>query len=278
MSYDASGTFEATEIIVSAQTSGEIEYLNIEEGTRVEAGATLGLVDTTQLHLQKLQLEAGIRAMSGRSVDVALQSAPMEEQIASLERDRSRFENMVKDNAASQKQLDDINTQLAALQKQLAAQTRTITKGNSSVAGEIDGAKAQMAQLADMISKSVITSPISGTILSKYAQAGELAAPGRAIFKVADMEKMFLRAYLTSDLLSGVRIGDKVKVFADSGEDGHREFDGTVSWISETSEFTPKNIQTRNERNNLVYAVKIAVDNTDGYLKSGMYGEVKLSE
>ncbi len=273
--YDASGIFEATEVIVSAKGSGEIMQFNIEEGQTLEANKQLGYIDTTQLYLKKLQLQASLKAVNSKHYNVAQQVASIKEQIATQKIEQKRAENLIRSNAGNQKQLDDINAQIAVLQKQLAAQTETLENSNNSVGGESLSLKAQIAQVEDQIVKSIITSPINGTVLSKYAEPGELATQGRSLFKVADIVNMDLRVYVTADQLTSIKIGQGVKVFADQGVSDRREYPGTITWISDKAEFTPKTIQTRDERANLVYAVKVAVKN-DGYIKRGMYGDIKL--
>ena len=271
--YDASGSFEATEVLVSAQASGQIMSLNVAEGQTLTAGQTLGYIDTVQLSLKKRQLLASMRAVDSRMYNVSLQIASLREQIAKQKTELARFQNLLKSNAATQKQVDDIESSIDVLQKQLAAQTATMSNANRSISGESEALQIQIEQVDDLLRKSIISSPIDGTVLAKYAEAGELAAQGRALFKVGDMENLFLRAYITSDQISQMKLGDNVRVFADFGKE-MKEYAGEITWISNKAEFTPKTIQTRNERANLVYAVKIAVKN-DGYLKSGMYGEIK---
>jgi HlyD family secretion protein len=271
--YDASGVFEATEVLVSAKGNGEILYFDVSEGQTVSPGTTLGLIDTTQLHLEKVQLQANIRALESRRVDIPRQLAALQEQIATQQRERQRFETLVSQNAATQKQLDDITAFLAQLEKQLAAQAETLQNGNNALTEERNALVAQVARLEDHINNALIQSPLAGTILAKYAEAGELTQADRALFKVADMNRLFLRAYVTADQLSAIRTGQAVTVYADAGQSERKEYRGTVTWISDRAEFTPKTIQTRNERANLVYAIKIAVEN-DGGIKRGMYGEV----
>lgn len=275
--YDATGVFEATEVIVSAEANGKIEKLNLMEGQDVTSHDILGYIDTTQLYLKKMQLLANKGAVKSRRTDVPRQIAATRQQITTQKNELKRFENLVKANAANQKQVDDINAQILVLERQLAAQTETLENSNKSVTEESSALEIQVAQIDDQLLKSVITSPIKGTILSKYAEEGELAAQGRALFKVADIENMFLRAYITASQLTQMKIGQEVSVSSDFGEDGRREYKGVITWISDKSEFTPKTIQTRDERANQVYAVKIAVKN-DGYLKQGMYGEMKVNQ
>lgn len=275
--YDATGTFEATEVIVSSEASGKLLNFNVTEGDQLQQGKEVGYVDTVQLYLKKLQLQANTTTVRSRRQDIGKQIAAIKQQIVTQEREKKRWENLVKSNAGNQKQLDDINSQIAYLQKQLIAQTSTLENNNAGVNGESSSLEIQVAQLNDQLSKCHIMSPINGTVLSKYAEKGELATPGKALFKVADIENMFLRAYITSDQLSQIKIGQKVKVFADYGGENVKEFPGTVTWISNKSEFTPKGILTKDERANLVYAVKVAVKNS-GEIKIGMYGEVSFTK
>lgn len=274
--YDASGVFETTEVIVSAEANGKIMQLNFIEGQQVEQGKPLGYIDTVQLYLKKMQLLTNTSAVKSGRVDIPRQIAAIKQQIATQKNEQKRFENLVKANAANQKQLDDINAQILVLERQLTAQTELLENSNKNISEQSSGLEVQVAQINDQIQKSIISSPINGTILSKYAEQGELATQGRALFKVADIEHMFLRAYITASQLTQVKIGQAVKVYADFGEKEMKEYSGTITWISDKSEFTPKTIQTRDERANLVYAVKVAVKN-DGYLKYGMYGELKLN-
>lgn len=273
--YDASGVFETTEVIVSSRGTGEIVSLNVEEGQTVAANQPLGELDMTQLVLKKQQLNAGKDAATSRRLNTATQVAALRQQIANLQSEQARFKALLRDGAATQKQVDDIGYQIATLQQQLSAANEQVSTANQSIDGQSAGFDAQIGQVDDMMEQAVITSPINGIILSKYAEAGEFAVPGRALFKVADVSDMKLRAYVTADQLTGLKIGQKVKVYADQGENGRKEYDGTVSWISSEAEFTPTTIQTRDERSNLVYAIKITVHN-DGLIKRGMYGDVKL--
>ncbi|MDR1810891.1 MAG: HlyD family efflux transporter periplasmic adaptor subunit, partial [Prevotella sp.] len=237
--YDASGVFETTEIIVSAKGNGEIVQFTVEEGQTVDAQTVLGVIDSTQLHLKKKQLQAGIRAMNSRKVTVGRQIAALQEQIAKQKTEQKRFETLVKQNAATQKQLDDITSALATLEKQLAAQTETLNNANNSLADEQESLAVQIAQIDDQIKNCVIQSPIRGVVLGKYAEQGELAETGKALFKVANVEKMFLRAYITASQLTEIKLGQSVKVFSDLGESDRKEYAGTVSWISDKAEFTP---------------------------------------
>lgn len=272
--YDASGTFEATEVVVSSEATGKLLQFDVTEGQLLKAGEQVGFADTVQLWLKKRQLQTNVKAVNSRYMDITKQIAATKQQIATQQRERQRYESLLKDNAANQKQLDDINAQIALLEKELSAQLSTLERNNAGVTEESSAADIQVAQLDDQLRKSYISSPIGGRVLAKYMERGELAVPGKALFKVADVENMFLRAYVTSDQLSQMKIGQEVQVFADYGGNNRKEYPGRITWISDKSEFTPKNIQTKDERANLVYAVKVAVKN-DGFLKIGMYGEMK---
>lgn len=273
--YDASGVFESTEVTVSAEGNGKIMSLDLQEGDRLEAGAVVGCIDTVQLYLSKIQLEASRRAVGSGRLNISRQIAALESQIAKQRQELDRFTKLEQAGASNRKQVEDIQAQLDILERQLAAQKESLQNTNSNVSGQADAFEAQVMQLEDRIRKCVITSPVSGTVLAKYSEAGELAVQGRALFKVADLESIRLRAYITADQLTGLKLGQSVKVFADQGTSGRKEYAGTLIWISDKAEFTPKTIQTRDERANLVYAVKIAVKN-DGLIKLGMYGEVKF--
>lgn len=275
--YDATGTFETTEVLVSAEASGRLLYFDIEEGMLLKADEEVGVVDTVQLYLKKLQLEASIKSVEEQRPDILKQVAATKEQISAAQRERNRVANLLKVGAANQKQLDDAEDQLEVLRKQLVAQNSTLSNSHQSLTWQSSSVGIQVAQVEDQLKKCHITSPITGTVLAKYAEAGELTAMGTPLFKVADTEQMYLRAYITSEQLSQVKLGQKVTVFSDYGTDEHKQYPGVVTWISDTSEFTPKTILTKNERANLVYAVKIAVHN-DGLLKIGMYGGVEFSD
>ena len=275
--YDATGTFETTEVLVSAEASGRLLYFDIEEGMLLKAGEEVGVVDTVHLYLKKLQLEASLKSVEEQRPDILKQVAATKEQISAAQRERNRVANLLKVGAANQKQLDDAEDQLEVLRKQLVAQNSTLSNSHQSLTWQSSSVGIQVAQVEDQLKKCHITSPIIGTVLAKYAEAGELTAMGTPLFKVADTEQMYLRAYITSEQLSQVKLGQKVTVFSDYGTDEHKQYPGVVTWISDTSEFTPKTILTKNERANLVYAVKIAVHN-DGLLKIGMYGGVEFSD
>lgn len=275
-SYDATGAFEATEVLVSSEANGKIMELNIEEGDRLDAGATVGYVDSVQLYLKRMQLSASLRSVDIRKPDIRKQIAALEQQIATARTEQQRMENLVRAKAGNQKQVDDIANNIKYLQKQLDAQYSSLSKTSGGADAESEGIQYQIMQLDDQLQKSRITNPQAGTVLVKYAEPGEVTTAGKPLYKIADTDLLYLRAYITADQLSQLKQGQTVRVFADYGTDERREYPGTITWISDKSEFTPKGIQTKDERANLVYAVKIAVRN-DGYLKIGQYGEVEFN-
>ena len=273
--FDAQGTFEATEVVVSSEATGRILNFEVEEGMAVEANQIVGAIDSVQLHLQRKQLEAQQSALLGSRPDVKKQVAALREQIAKQNEELRRVENMLKDGAATKKQKDDIEAQIKILESQLDATLSTLDKNTSTINNNSAALEAQIAALDDRISKCRIISPVGGTVLVKYAEAGELASVGKPLMKIADLDNIYLRAYFTSDQLAKVNLGDEVKVVADFGGEERYDYTGRVAWISSESEFTPKTIQTKDSHAYLVYAVKIAVKN-DGRLKIGMAGEVVL--
>ena len=273
--FDAQGTFEATEVVVSSEATGRILNFDIEEGMAIAANQTVGTIDSLQLHLQRKQLVAQQSALLASRPDVKKQVAALREQIAKQKTELRRVENMLRDGAATQKQKDDIEAQIKIMEGQLEAKLSTLDKNTSTINGNSVVLEAQIAALDDRISKCRIISPVGGTVLVKYAEAGELASAGKPLMKIADLKNIYLRAYFTSDQLANVKLGDEVKVVADFGGTERYDYTGRVAWISSESEFTPKTIQTKDSRANLVYAVKIAVEN-DGRLKIGLAGEVVL--
>lgn len=286
---DATGTFEATEVTVSAKSTGELKTFDITEGQLVESGVVVGQIDAYQLQMRAQQLEAQKRqlamsrnATDSRRLDLEKQLSSINQQISNTQRERQRFSELVRDGAVPRKQLDDINNQIKVLERQRDATRDQIRSNNASlseqskgISAQIDGIDAQRKQIADQIANAEVKAPLSGTVLEKYVERGEFVATGKPLFKIADTQNMYLRAYVTSSQLKDIKVGQKVKVFADYGGGQKKEYDGTISWISSRSEFTPKTILTDDERADLVYAVKIAIKN-DGYVKIGMYGEVKF--
>lgn len=271
--YDASGAFEAVETIISADANGKLLQFNIEEGQSLEKGKTIGFVDSTQLYLKKVQLQSQIRATLAQKPDAASQLAPLYTQLETAKREQKRLTNLVAANAANQKQLDDITAQVDLIQKQIESTQKNLSITTGSLDAQIKPLQAQIDQLNDQLLKCKIVNPVNGTVLSKYAEANELVAMGKPLYKVADLSEIILRAYLTNNQLAQVKLNQKVKVLSDDGNGGSKTYEGIITWISSKAEFTPKTIQTKDERANLVYAVKINVKN-DGFLKIGMYAEV----
>jgi HlyD family secretion protein len=287
--YDASGTFEADEVIVSSELSGKILSFSVSEGDTVSKDRVVGLIDAQNLSLQKEQVDASIQALSNKTADSGPQVQLLQNQIAvqqsqltNLLHEQARVENLLKADAATGKQLDDINSQIdlakkqiGVTQQQINVQKNNIATQNRGILSEAKPLSKRAAQINDQLQRASIVNPVSGTVLTKYAEAGEMTAAGKALYKIADLSTMTLRAYITGTQLSQVKLNQQVKVLVDDGAKKYKEFAGTITWIADKAEFTPKTIQTKDERANLVYAVKIKVKN-DGYLKIGMYGEVKF--
>ncbi len=272
--HDATGMFEATEVIVSAEQTGKLLYFDVDEGDVLAKGQQVGLVDTVQLQLRAMQLGATKEAYASQRPDIEKQIAATRQQLAKAELEVKRYSALVRDNAANRKQLDDAESSVRVLRRQLDAQLSQLNNTTGSLNRQMDAAEIQRRQVIDNLEKCRVKSPIGGTVLDKYAEAGEYATLGKPLFKIADVADMKLRAYVDAPQLTSLKVGQPVKVYADFGEDGNREYKGVIEWISDKAEFTPKTIQTRDERANLVYAVKIAVKNTYGLIKIGMYGEV----
>lgn len=273
--YDATGIFEATTVTISAETSGKILSFAPSEGDIVEQGETIAVIDTTLLVIQLKQIESQHTATKTSMPDISAQAKALRAQIDHARQECDRISRLLADGAATQKQYDDAQAQYNTLQGQLTALLSTLNKNRGTISDNAIAVGYQAEFIEEQIAKSVITSPLSGTVLVKYAEAGEFATPGRPLCKVADMNKIYLRAYFTAAQLADLKLGQHVTVIADFGGDEQYEYPGTIMWIAEESEFTPKSIQTKDSRANLVYAVKIAVKN-DGRLKLGQYGEVRL--
>ncbi len=273
--YDATGMFEAQEIILSAEATGKILSFPIAEGQTITQGETLAVIDTLQLHLQREALVLQQRAILQTKPDVNKQVAALREQISKSEKELQRLERLHKADAATQKQVDDANSALAVLRTQLDASLQSLTSTGASIENNAAAIEVQVRQIDDRLAKCRVQAPADGTVLVKYQQAGELAVQGKPLCKIADLNQIYLRAYFTSEQMSNIALGQKVTVVADFGGDEQVEYEGTITWIASDSEFTPKGIQTRATRSNLVYATKIAVKN-DGRLKIGFYGEVHL--
>ncbi len=276
LEHDASGTFEATEVIISSEASGKIESFQLTEGDVLPAGYYVGYIDSTQLFLKKLQLQATRKAVNVRKPDIAIQISATKEQIAKAQIEKKRIENLLQSNAATQKQLDDADSQLKVLQRTLDAQINSLSASVNSLNEESATYEIQIAQIEDQLAKCRIINPIEGTVLNKYAEEKEIATPGKPLYKIADTQHLFLRAYVVSDQLEKVKLGQNARVFIRTGKED-KTYPGKLVWISDKAEFTPKTIQTKDERQNLVYAVKIAVENADGLIKIGMYGDVDFN-
>ncbi|MDE6371011.1 MAG: HlyD family efflux transporter periplasmic adaptor subunit [Duncaniella sp.] len=273
--YDATGIFEATTVTVSAETSGKILSMPVSEGDSVRAGENIAVVDTTMLVLQLRQLASQRQAAESTAPDIAAQAAALRSQITHQQHECERFNRLLADGAATQKQVDDAQAQLNTLRGQLTALLSTLGKNRTSISDNAVAIQCQADQIEEQIARSIVGSPLAGTVLVKYAEPGEFVTPGRPLCKIADLGNIYLRAYFTASQLADIRIGQNVTVIADFGGDEQYDYPGTITWIAQESEFTPKSIQTRDSRANLVYAVKIAVRN-DGRLKLGQYGEVRL--
>lgn len=273
--YDATGTFEATETTVSAEQSGTLLSFSLNEGDEVEEGREVGLIDTTQIWLKIQQTKATKAVYNSQKPDMEKQIAATRQQLAKAQTEQRRYQELVNDGAAPRKMLDDAVSQVQVLQRQLAAQISSLSTSTDALNKQMAATDVQVNQLRDQLQKCHIYTPVAGTVLEKYVERGEFVATGKPLFKVADTRQMYLRAYVTSAQLQHIKVGQTVKVFADYGNGQRKAYDGRVSWISSRSEFTPKTILTDDERADLVYAVKIAVK-SDGYIKIGMYGEVKL--
>jgi len=272
---DASGTFETDETVISADASGTIKQFNIIEGQTLQAGQSIGYIDSVQLYLKKMQLEAQVKTTLSLLPDVSAQVASLIVQLKSAEKEQQRISNIVKAGAASQKQLDDANSQVEDLKKQIDAQHSSLGITSTNISQQTMPLKVQIEQINDQLAKCKIINPVSGTVLAKYVRQFEMATPGKPLYKIADISSLILRAYITGDQLSLIELDQKVKVIVDDGKDKYKEYRGTITWISDKAEFTPKTIKTKDERADLVYAIKILVKN-DGLLKIGMYAEVKF--
>jgi membrane fusion protein YbhG len=287
--FDASGTFEADETIVAAQASGQIVSFNVSEGQTLPGDSVVGKIDPQNLILQKEQVQASIQALNEKTTDVTPQVKLLKDQLGvqqtqlnNLLHERTRIENLLKEDAATRKQLDDINFQVESVKKQMDVteqqihvQESNVATQNRSIMSESRPLQKRADQLQDQLNKTNITNPVSGTVITKYAETGEITSNGKPLYKIADLSTMNLRAYVTGGQLPGIKLGQPVTVLIDSGAHHYKALPGTIAWISDKAEFTPKTIQTKDERANLVYAMKVKVNN-DGYLKIGMYGEVRF--
>ncbi len=273
--FDACGQVDATEVVVSAENSGKIMWLNVEEGDRLEKGELVGYLDTVPTFLQKRELEERKEGAKTKVVDIERQLRAQYANLENLKTDYERYRTLLSKDAGTQKQVDDLAAQIKIAESDIAAQRQTYEKNNGNICKEMDVYDVQVAQKADLLKKCYVTSPINGTVLTKYAEEGETVTSGKSLFKIANLDDVFVRAYFSTKQLSDIKLGDKVKVVAEDGTDNPRTYEGVIRWISDEAEFTPKNIQTKDEQADLVYATKVAVKN-DGFLRIGMYAYVLL--
>lgn len=273
--FDASGTFEAIETIISADANGTINAFNIEEGQFLETNQLVGYIDSTQLYLKKIQLENQINALLSKKPNVAIQLASLNTQLSKANKEKNRISNLLKEGAATSKQLDDINADIEVLEKQIDAQESSLRITSDGISKEANPIYIQIEQIQDQLNRCKIINKTEGTVLTKYAEVNEMTSQGKALYKIADMSTIILRAYISGNQLPNVKLNQKVTVSTDDGNGGFNTAEGTITWINEKAEFTPKTIQTKDERANLVYAIKVKVKN-DGRYKIGMYGEVKF--
>ncbi|MCB0639514.1 MAG: HlyD family efflux transporter periplasmic adaptor subunit [Lewinella sp.] len=304
--YDATGIFEADAVIVSAQGAGQLLSFLPEEGARLDRGQVVGEIDCTTISLQREQVTASMDAIEAKRFEagpqVAVlreqrqvqenQLAALREQLRVMAREHERLQNLVTAEAAPSKQLDDIDGQIAILERQIAAaesqlevtsqqitsQQQTVALQNRGLLSEKEPLSRQVDLLDEQLSRCTITNPLPGTVLLTYTEAFEMTAPGKPLYKIAPLDTLLLRAYVTGEQLNDLRLGQAVTVNVDDSENGRRPYPGTLQWLADEAEFTPKTIQTKEERANLVYAIKIAVPNSDGKLKIGMYGEVVFNQ
>ena len=272
---DASGTFEATETIVSAEANGKILELNLDESQLLKQGQQIGYIDSIQLHLTRLQLMQNRKAILSGRPDVTTQIESLQKELENAMSDKKRIENLVKGQVASQKQLDDANTRVSVLQSKIDAQKSILNTTTSTLTEQGNTVEFQLGQVEEQLRKCRIINPVNGTVLVKYANAFEMVSVGKPLYKIADLTTIILRAYITGNQLPVIKLSQKVKVFTDDGKGGFKETEGIITWINDKAEFMPKTIQTKDERANMVYAIKVNVQN-DGSYKIGMYGEIKF--
>jgi HlyD family secretion protein len=273
--FDASGSFEAEETIISAEANGTLKQFTVEEGQTLQAGQLVGYIDSVQLYLKKKQLEAQVNAVLSKKPNVSVQLAALQEQLKTAENEQKRVANLVKADAATTKQLDDINGNIEVIKKQIEAQKSSLDISSEGIGKEIVPLQVQIEQMNDQLKRCSIINPLNGTVLTKYANANEIAAQGKPLYKIADLSTIILRAYITGNQLPQLKLNQTVQVNTDDGNGGFKQTEGTLTWINDKAEFTPKTIQTKDERANMVYAIKVKVKN-DGTYKIGMYGELKF--
>ncbi|NNM94239.1 MAG: HlyD family efflux transporter periplasmic adaptor subunit [Bacteroidia bacterium] len=274
--WDASGAFESVETIISTEASGTLMQFDIEEGQTKKKGDWIGYVDSAQLYFRKKQLEAQIVSTISQVPDIPVQVASLYAQLSNADINQKRIERLFKGNAATQQQLDDANTQVEIIKKQIEAQKSTLGITAATLEKQVAPLQRQIDQVDDQIDKCRIINPVSGTVLTKYAENHEVVTPGKALYKIAPTDTLILRAYITGNQLDMIKLGQAVKVRTDLEENKYRTYNGVIYWISDKAEFTPKTIPTKDERAELVYAIKVRVPN-DGYIKIGMYGDLKFN-
>lgn len=274
--FDASGNFEAVETIIPAEANGIIKSLTVQEGQTLKSGQVVGYVDSLQLYLKKKQLQAQIEAKLGGKPDIPVQLSVLQEQLKNAKAEKKRIENLLKGGAATTKQLDDIQTGIAQLNKKIAAQKSALTISTEGINKGIVPLRIQIAMVEDHLQKCKIINPMKGTVLVKYAEENEMAGVGKPLYTIANLSPILLRVYITENQLAKIHLNQKVNVFTDDGKGGFHKTEGNITWISTKAEFTPKTIQTKEERADKVYAVKVRVKNTKGAYKIGMYGEIKF--
>jgi HlyD family secretion protein len=268
---DAYGNFEVDDIMVSAEATGKLLYFAAEEGKKMATGELAAVIDTTDLVLKRNQLFAQQKATSSKIDNIQSQIEVQKQQLANINTDKDRIEKLLKDGAATQKQLDDINGQIDLVNRQIGSTNTQYT----TVGSELEVYNTQIAQVNESIRKCSIYNPLEGIVLEKYAEPNEITTFGKPLYKIADMNEMILRVYVSGDQLPQIKLSQEVEVLIDQDKKTNRELTGIISWVSESAEFTPKIIQTKEERVNMVYAVKVRVKN-DGSLKIGMPGEVNF--
>lgn len=273
--YDASGSFEAEETVIAAEAMGAIQQFKLEEGQELKPGDTIGYIDSIPLHLKKKQLEAQIVALLGKRPQVSVQLASLREQLKAAEREKVRMEKLVAGDAATPKQLDNVNDQVTVLKRQLAAQQSALSISSTGLDKDAVALEYQLEQIEDQLDKCLIINPVEGTVLNKYAQPHETASIGKPLYKIADLNAIYLKAYVSGNQLAQLKLGQQVQVLTDDGKDGFKQTQGSITWISDKAEFTPKTIRTKDERADMVYGIKVAIQN-DGTYKIGMYGELKF--
>jgi len=274
--WDAAGAFESVETIVSTESSGTLMQFDVEEGQTLNKNQWIGYVDSAQLYYKKQQLQAQIASTISQQPDIPVQVASLQSQLAEAQKNQKRMENLEKVNAATQQQLDDANTQVDMIKKQIEAQKSALGITSNTLLKDVSPLQRQIDQINDQLKKCKIINPVHGTVLTKYSENHEIITPGKALYKIAETDTLILRAYVTGVQLDQVKLGQVVKIRTDLGENTFRNYSGVVYWISDKSEFTPKTIPTKDERADLVYAIKVRVVN-DGYIKIGMYGDLKFS-